>query len=209
MAVAALSVIEVSFRGVVDQQSVITTRTYANENSIPDPTTPRQLQDLFLATIQAGQPNDLVTDYLAVCATDYLLTRLRVQIVKPVRIAAVEAVLAGAGTRVGVTQATNINGTITFRSSLAGRKEVATIHPPALPEGEYINGNLTVGMRAALTALGEKFSENVVIAAPFSVWRPVIFHRTALPGAQFSDINSFAVGETVRVMRRRTVGLGI
>lgn len=209
MAFPAFSVMEVSFAGSVDGQRVLTTRHYTNRFSIPDSVSIALLMQGFLDSIQEGEVNDLVTSYLAVCATDYLLTQVRVQVVAPTRIRFYQTPKAAAGTFAGLTQATNINGTITFQTQKAGRNQISTIHPPALAEGTYTSGLLGGAIKTALSALGDKLTEPVALPGLLGVWFPVIWHRKVAGIDRVDGIENYTVSDTVRVMRRRTVGLGI
>lgn len=209
MAIPANSVLELSFRGVVDGQRTLTIRHYTNAVAVPPGVPDRLFLETFLNAVKPGGAMDLGTDYLAVCAADFQLTAMRVQIVAPARLRFLEDPIGAAGTQAGNTQATNINGTITFRTDKSGRDQLGTIHPPALAEGTYANGLILPAFRDKLSALGDTLSGLVVLPGDMGIWRPCIWHKTRVGSAATDGITDYSVGDTVRVMRRRTVGLGI
>lgn len=209
MAIPAFTVLELSYLGVVDQQQTLTIRHFENTVEIPGPATAVTMIADLLATMGPGEANDRVTDYLQACATDYTLTGIRLQGVFPTRLRAQDRIINSPGTCPGNTQATNINGTVTLRTFKAGRNQQATYKIPALAEGQYANGRLDAAMRTRLTTLGEMFIDPMVFPGTAIVLRPVIYHRKKPFPMESDEVQTFIVGDTVRVLRRRTVGLGI
>lgn len=103
----------------------------------------------------------------------------------------------------------NIGGVITLRTDKAGRSQVGNKHIGPLPQDAYSNGQISGAAILALDALGEALVGplNTVNTGQYDA---VIYHRSGDGAAQKSDlIGTYVVQTTARVMRRRTVGLGI
>lgn len=105
----------------------------------------------------------------------------------------------------------NVAQVVTRRTERAGRSEVSTGHLPCPTTADaIIAGELTVAQKALLTQwLGAQYTTVTLLAGSVSL-EPVIWHRGIPPEGRFySIITSAVIQPTVRVMRRRTVGLGI
>lgn len=103
----------------------------------------------------------------------------------------------------------NIGAVITLRTDKAGRSQVGNKHIGPLPQDAYTNGQISGAAIIAMEVLGEALV-NALNTAGSGQYDPAIYHRAGDGAAQKSDlIASFVIQTTARVMRRRTVGLGI
>lgn len=132
------------------------------------------------------------------------------QPIYPTRLRSQLNILPGtAGTQAGLALPTNTAQTITKTTDLATRYGIGSMH---LPPGDINSVSVGTGQwtivqfgllnTVALHIVGPWLS--VVLA---DVWEPVLWNQ-ATP-ARVTPITSAKVQETIRVERRRTVGLGI
>jgi len=156
----------------------------------------------------AGGGDVLETTYLACLTEDYQLDYWRCQNIDPVRWAYVNLNRAVQGTHAGVSTTVNLGAAITLRTDAAGRKEHATKHIGPIPDDSatIVNGVLQAGYRATLTTFLGSLLSDVVDAAIGALWTPVIYNKGSVPN--FRRVMNGIVGDTARVQRRRTVGLG-
>lgn len=103
----------------------------------------------------------------------------------------------------------NIDAVITLRTDKAGRSQVGNKHIGPMPQDAYTSGQISGAMILAMETLGEGLV-NALNTPASGQYDPVIFHRNGDGAAAKSDlIGSYVIQTTARVMRRRTVGLGI
>jgi len=103
-------------------------------------------------------------------------------------------------------QVTQLAAVLTRRSVVATRRGVSSLHMPLAADPITIDTGVVSA--ATLTAMGEV--GNAILGTGnigdgMSV-RPIIYHRAATP--LYDYIETFIVQPQVRIVRRRTVGLG-
>jgi len=116
------------------------------------------------------------------------------------------------GTNVAAT-ATNVAGVITRRSFAGTRVGVGSVHFP-IPSDDtnIVDGQLTAGLIAKLDAVaawGPSLMSIALGGGVNAVLSPVTFGKDQAGTLFTSPIDQALTQETARVMRRRTVGLGI
>lgn len=148
------------------------------------------------------------------------INALQMQVVQPLRTIAKSLVMANVV--VGRTAATtaNLSAVVQKGTDLAGRSQIGSVHIPGLATLDQDDGELTV---AYITALAN-FKNNLIlpIVAPGTnlTIKPVIYsppikaqpdHVPPIPARAYrtSLITRAQVLDGVRVMRRRTVRVGI
>lgn len=132
------------------------------------------------------------------------------QIIYPTRYAYVRGVgFTGTGSVVGGTLPQNVAAVITLRSDLSGRNQISNKHIGGVPATFTENGEVTTDaiedyqlVQAALLS-----TVNVGDAPDTFALIPVIYHKGGLTTSD--TLVTGSVQNTIRVMRRRTVGLGI
>lgn len=130
-----------------------------------------------------------------------------------------EQVVVGAGNAAWVTAVTNLAATIELRGDMADKRGRGIKHLPGIGGTAVNAGKLEPAVVAAVRNFGEIAIIPVVVAQ--RTMNPIIFGR-ARPGytkpdgtvmpplpKSYRPITAFSVPDTVRVMRRRTVGVGI
>lgn len=147
---------------------------------------------------------DFFGAYKECCSNELTFTELVYQWIYPIRYRRVTKPLVGqAGTIVETSEPPNVAQVVTKVGERAGRHYVGTVHIPGLPKANNGNGLLVEQQLTLLTTFGGL----VATAAQNGTLVPVIFNRSQ-PQDSPRIIDAFPQS-TVRIMRRRTVGLGI
>jgi len=127
--------------------------------------------------------------------------------------------VAAAGTFVHTPTTANLSACIELRANIADRRSIGTKHIPGLGGNAVAAGLLTGGLTAQLEAFVAECCLDV--AAAGRTMRPIVFGRARLGytdrhgvvhppiPTSYREIVSGTVQTTARVLRRRTVGLGI
>jgi hypothetical protein len=97
---------------------------------------------------------------------------------------------------------------ITKRTAFAGRWAVGSFHLGGLPQNAYVNGTLEPTFKTSVGLVAAQLLEDITIAIVGGVYEPVIVHPVAAHDGS-TVLRETDVQDTLRVMRRRTVGLGI
>lgn len=154
-------------------------------------------------------PAGLINLIRLMSPNDYSLQGVRYQVIAPVRQVAYPIVTALAGLNGFDTTTANVAFAITKRGDLAGRKNISTTHlmgttdSGIMEEGKISPQALTLAENIA-SFLSNQVS--VTVGGVDYEFGPVIYHPT--DPSNPTPITSTIVQRTVRVMRRRTVGLG-
>lgn len=102
----------------------------------------------------------------------------------------------------------NVSAVITKRTSFSGRWAVGSFHMPGVPATAYVGGMITdATYLGALGVLAAELVQNQTTTSG-GEYTPVIYHPDGAHGG-FTLLLATEVQEVLRVMRRRTVGLGI
>lgn len=129
------------------------------------------------------------------------------QMISPARYAGVGFTKNVAGDEVTVgIDVTQIAAVLTRRSVQATRRGVSSLHIPLAVSDNHIDfGVLSNTALAQVGVIGNAILNTGSLGDGMSV-RPVIYHRNFTP--EFYYIETFIVQPQVRIVRRRTVGLG-
>lgn len=210
MAVTLADVWRVSAEGVWDLQQIRLSQHYIVSSvtgTVPDTT----LSALLLAKLNGGMGGgDLFeSKYLACMPPSYTLTRWVVQKIYPTRLKYESLARGAAGTHAFDTATGNQAAVITGQTPFAGRSEVSNKHIGPIPQDSSVqdSGMVAAAYKALLTTLAGAFNSSITSVAPAVQLDPGIYHRTG--GIRFTSYYQMTVQDTLRVMRRRTVGVGI
>lgn len=169
-----------------------------------------QIRDTLLTKVRAGAGGSdiLESKYLDCMPSNYVLTYIQSQKVSVGRRRAAQATRGTPGTVADSATTANLASTITLTTELAGRNQQATKHVGPLPNGsdQFEDGLINPLYGALLSAFRARLLTGVVDIPLSLQLAPCIYHK---PGPVFStDVIDGSIGDTVRVMRRRTVGVG-
>lgn len=144
---------------------------------------------------------------LACACAAYTLDGIWAQRIYPTRDRGYYSAFALPGTNAGTCGSGNQSATIEKWSWVGTRHGIGATHVPGVPQESQVDGKWNNAYTTLLTALAGK------IATPYSpptdtacVMTPVILNRAAK--AASVALNGTSVQSTVRVMRRRTIGVG-
>lgn len=198
----------VTLLGRLCGQRTMTTFQYRVGNALQDAT----VQDVYVALSAHFRKTDGIIDKLKVCCPlNWTLEEQWYQQVAPVRIRKlVEQLKTGAGTQFNAT-VPNLSASITRFGEIADRTARGGIRVPVDAQASE-NGMLTFAMKGFLTALAQAMLEVVDASLTVGLLVPCIWTPIKMPDkpiATLHDLYGTAVEPTSRVMRRRTVGLGI
>lgn len=100
----------------------------------------------------------------------------------------------------------NVSQAVTRRALLAGRRMVSTLKLPGVPASQVVNGVLTDAQQGRLSSFGQVSIQQMVLASG-NIMVPIPYSVTGWGEAEVLILQH--AQSTVRIMRRRTVGLGI
>lgn len=112
------------------------------------------------------------------------------------------------GSHANLCTTPNVAAVITKRTTFAGRWAVGSFHVPGVPGTAYSEGMLTTDYKDIITLLAAELLDNLEPAVGGGVYEPILLHPAGLHGG-FTTLTECIAQDQVRVMRRRTVGLGI
>lgn len=193
------------------QQQVIMLTTHYKCRTPPDGsmTTGLALSNLIDFVDPAGA-NSLGDVYIKCLPENYTLREIWAQKIYPAREVKIQRPVSYAGLWATADAETgNVDAVVTLRTTKAGRSQVGNKHIGPMPADGYTSGLISAAMVIAMTTLAEGLILSLSPATA-GVYDPCIYHRGGDGAAAKSDlVASYAVQTTARVMRRRTVGLGI
>ena len=209
MSVSANDILLATFKGTCNAQRIMLTHTYRVSSITAPPFDERSVCEDVADRLSAAGADVIETALLNAMPNNYTLNSINVQKIWPVRFRNFELPLAAAGNIANAALSSNVSTCLSMHSELSGRGQIANKHigPLATAVGWYTGGELTVGYKAVLDALGAALLSDVVSAGWYQMV-PTIYHRgDVVP--KWNDIVGLIREDTVRTMRRRNVGLGI
>jgi hypothetical protein len=199
-----------TFYGTANSQRILNTFGYQLELTSGDEQPADDVSTAFFASLEYI---DLETDFLDVMADAYTLNEAWFQMIFPTRIrkAILERNLTGEIAATTVQQ--NLAAVISRHGVTADRQNNGGVHL-VLPNGATHSGLglLTQAYKDLLAPLALAMLEPIPLAVGGSTYvaKPVLIHVEPGSGiVSAREIVATNVQDTVRVMRRRTVGLGI
>lgn len=206
MALPENAIIEATYEGVIHGQTVLNVYHYRVETVSAEISYIGEMTQ-FLDAFTDPQVGSMRTTFLTVVPSNYTLVRAVAQAVYPQRFRRVVEAVNDNGT-VEIAQVTNLQASITTASIVAGRNQIGGKRL-CISETAATSGLLTGNQLTAVNAHAEAMLDDLQPDAGGGVYRPVIFHRSPNANPKFNDI-VIAFGQPqVRIIRRRTVGLGI
>lgn len=207
MPVAAGHIMEVAFKFKLYNQIVMNIWHFLTINT---PTTTDEItsQDDMVNRLRSLGPFDLVTPYMATASSDLVLTNITAQYIYPTRIQRSDFSVSNSGSSPSPCNAPNLSANLQLSTGFAGRKYRGSVHMNGIPNDKYTSGTLTSGQitlyNVFLTALIIPITET----AGTGKWGLTILHRSnPITGANTLVTGGFT-HDTLRVQRRRTVGVG-
>lgn len=208
--VAVGDIIEVTFEGLLHGQQILTKWHYRCGSIVGGVLTQEDMATELHTKMHGA--TGLKTAYQLCLPSQWSGVFDWYQVIKPTRYVAFKIGTSGdAGTSTFDANTANVAFCLTSRGELAGRKYVKTSHIP-MPEdsGFAVNGYVNALGLTALGNLGLKVRTTLQLinGGRTAEMVPIIFHRNGLAGQNYTYIVDTIPQPTIRVMRRRTVGIG-
>lgn len=206
MGLPANAVVAVTYKGTLCGQTTLNTVHYRVSNPSTIPVVADEMDELANRFTAVGAL-DILTAYRGCLPDNMTVNYVRLQPVYPVRYRAVQKNIGLPGLA-DSSFVSNLQASITWVTELAGRNQTGGIRIPQGPNN-VDNGKWLGAWQNVLMLLGESLSSLVNAGQGGGSYLPVIYHRSVNAFPKYQDVTSFIVQDTVRVIRRRTVGLGI
>lgn len=208
--IAQTSIISVIYRSLADGQENLLTLHYRlqpDEGVMDDPDGEEVLGQI---STQLSSPLSVDEDYTSVLSSDIAKTTRIQQVIYPQRFVKVVYALDfdGVGTAPAPMMPPNAAHVITLRGDIATPHARGNKHIGGVPKEWTEDGFATGAALAAYATLADQLKGSFSITTAvgnFNVY-PVIYNR-ANPTISIA-VTNYTLGETTRVERRRTVGLG-
>lgn len=186
-------------------QTIMNTSFWRAKTVTGNPTIGTVCQDL-IDTLQVA--NSFIAKYLDCMPGNYTMTEVWCQKVSGIRYAKVTEVVNQAGTSGEPADTANVAQTLTRRSVNASRRGVSNMHLLSPTSNQWIEeGQLTAQAKTALQAFADKGILEYTLPGPGPIMQPVT--QYGLGSTEYSLLQGNDIQETVRIMRRRTVRVGI
>jgi len=199
-------VVSIQIHGRIFNQVTMSTFHYKVTTASTTPDTKVALE--ALGTSFKTQLNAPGLAFLQAAPQNWLAEKVRLQVVSPIlsQYAIVSWNLFG--TIGSDANASNVTGTLTRRTSFGGRTQIGALHTAPLPDAAMLSGLIAASHLAKMDNLADKMDNNFTVLAETTQVTPVLW-STNDPFNNNKLITSIIVQPEIRVMRRRTVGLGI
>jgi len=204
------AIIEVSNIGVLNGQRVMNVWHYRFDGAPTPIVDGDELQSELRAVIQGGAAAGLLPALRAMCVEPMDWQRIRYQWIAPIRYSPVDVTVGnGPGADVAVPLPQNVCGVVTLQSIFAGPGSTGRKHFGGLSVDAIEAGLVTAAFKAAAILVMETMSSPVPTPAVQinSSLVPVVYDRVdytiSVPWT------GYTIQDTSRVLRRRTVGVGI
>lgn len=206
-AAASNSIIEAITMARINGQVVMMVRHYRQQPASVSYTDGRATLQDFLSQwdATAGYP---YTEWAANASTEVSFFMHRAQFIWPVRFAYESFIpTLPAGALAPPTSSQNQAIAFTVQSDGVGRSARATVHMAGSPAADLTNGLVTPAALTTLVTLKDALAAPIIILTPAVTLLPCIYTRSSPADSQI--ITHGTIQPEARVMRRRTVGLGI
>lgn len=195
------AVLQTLFRGTLYGQDVMNTFHYVYDGPV--------IPSGLLALINISSVNATMQANMALwrdcVSADVIDMRIVVQWIFPLRFRAFTTPMVPNIGNGGASLTANTASVVTLVADQASRHGIGNKHLPGLPTGSLDNGFLTNGQVVSNQDFGTAMASSI-LGFMGGALHPVIYNRAA-PASSLLVVGA-EVNPTVRVQRRRTVGLG-
>lgn len=203
-------IIQVVFRTIVQEQTCLNVLHFKITQPVGQPSFTSDMELLFTC-VDPATAGSVGQTFRSAIATNATIQDITLQRVSPTRDFYMRFPIGLAGiSTVGECTATNVSGVITKQSEKPGRGRSGSFHIPGIGQNGYSAGRLTNAYRAEILPLQDALKEDLIDPVTSDhLGVPGMFHPSAPLGQQFQQVVATSIQSTLRVMRRRTVGVGI
>lgn len=208
MTIAPNDLFRVQAVGEIFGQKIVLTHAYSVLDTPGGVSEAAASTDLLEELRGGGGSDKWETLYRAVMPPSYTFVKWRVQKVAPIRYRYYQVTRGVLGTHASDTEATNQTAVITFQTLLAGRNQVSNKHIGPIPQAATVqaNGFVVAAYKTLLSTLADAMADDILGGVTAITFSPAIPHTSPL--GTYTLIADYAIGDTINVMRRRTVGRG-
>lgn len=206
MAIPVNSIIEVAAIGTILGQTTMNVFHFVVDIADSTPDRFVELGNLLTEHFSANVATYGST-LIACCPGNWTFSRATAQVIYPVRERRVQQSRALPGGRQPADQP-NVQASVTYSTDLAGRNQIGGKRVCMTPVDSEL-GFLNATLAGALTQFAIKSRTFISMPVTGGSYSPVIFHRSPNATPRFQRITGSFIQNTTRVIRRRTVGLGI
>jgi hypothetical protein len=206
-AVAIGQLANVNFSGTLDGQLIISTFKYKITAIPGSPPTFDVGANAFYTKLNSG--GNLVQLFTSCCPPQYTLNKVNIQLVFPYpKYQTLQYANGDVGTFTQDAHTANLAAVITRRGILASRTNIGSLHIPYANEDPGMSGGLVSGaMTTAMNTLSAFMITHITDSLNI-VWEPTLAKAVPISTSDLHQITQATPQATVRVMRRRTVGVG-
>jgi len=200
------SVIEVTYLGTLCGQRVMNTLHYRVTTPSTMVTVQEEMAQLATRFTDIGA-NDILTKY-RLCVPESMV--INSVVLQPVYFTRYRKFTYPVN-KVGLsdpTEVPNIQAAITFWTEFSGRDQVGGVRIPASYQ-LAASGYWQAAYTQVLEDLADFITTIIIVTVGGGVYAPVIYHRKEDHVPKSDDIKGYIIQPQTRVLRRRTVGLGI
>jgi len=197
------SIVQLTFEGRHDGQQTLTTMSYQYVDDATVIDAKPVLQAFGNVALGAGHVWEKYLQCLSVDVGDLLPY---VQLIGPPRYAYIAATIVPEnGLLTGPCLPANTAQVVTRRGDIADRRNISTLHLPGVPVAAVENSFLLPAQQALLQSFVDQ-SCQAIVTPTGQLFVPVAYRRS--DPAFSRKVTEGFVQNTVRVVRRRTVGVG-
>lgn len=198
--------VQISYSGRCFNQRILFTHNFrVSETTSSAPATEITLD---IAEFFSDAANPLREKYLACLPPQYTLDEVRAQVLYPLRLPYASVPLGVPGEGQDAAETTNLAACFTLHTALTGRDQIAVSHIGPISSVHAASGVWTASILGALIDLADECTNTYAITAALTTLVPVVLHKGANANPRYHDVVGFRIQQTVRTMRRRTVGRG-
>lgn len=201
-------IIRVTWNGVCFNQRVMMVHDYRIK-TVDAGSDILAIQDDLLDELAASGGDQLETRYAECLSTSYTGLVIWAQRIAPVRMRRSELPMTATGSA-GASELTNVQAAVSFNTIFSGRNQQAVKKIGPIPTVTTMvdNGVLTTAYKDLLSLFANSFLNTINLTTPAVELKPVVYHKPPA-SPNYDELNDFTLGQEARVIRRRTVGLGI
>lgn len=201
------AIVQFRVNGLLQFQQTISSFWYQVATAGTAPTVITDLDDLL--TKFATSVTAPYVKYLLCLPSSWSGVRIDAQQITPVRSVARDTDISGAVGARGATESSNLSAVIDKGTDLAGRSQMGSLHLPGVATADQTGGLLENALLTAMSTLGSVMLTNLSGDTYDTLLRPIIPHVKKPMTTTTGDIMTRTIPQRqIRVMRRRTVGVG-
>lgn len=216
MPIPARSILEVKFFQTCNAQTLINVIHYSNEVKY-DGLDAVAVTDSLLTVLANNGDADWVPTIAKAQAQNLHHYKVTAQLIHLFRYIQREAPINVVGLNADQCTAQNIQVSIEKKGAAGARSAVGAMHIGGLPQGSIGGGLIHPDLKGWGDGIAAKLMEDLVEPAFNTVWTPGILNKEVVPASNpikyrikgITDLFQTETHPEVRVMRRRTVGIGI